>query len=368
MSKGLIILAAGGTGGHLFPAQALGEILVKRGYDVNLMTDERVAEYGKNFPASRTHLIASASPSLSKPWLVPKRGWKLFRGYLKARELMRSLRPAAVIGFGGYPSFPPLFAARSLKIPTAVHEANSVLGRANKILAKRVDVVATSFAKIVGLPDSVKVVLTGNPARAIVLAQKAAPYQAPKGDGGFNLVVFGGSQGAKFFSDFMPDVFAFMDPSHRQRLALTQQCRAEDLAQVKAKLAILGVRVAAAPFFADMPSLLAGSQLVICRSGATTVSELGVIGRPAVFVPLPHAIDNDQLRNAQNFAAAGGGWVFPQAQLKAAEFAAFITKLMDNRATLMKAAADALSQGKPDASEKLADLVESIAVKIGDKK
>jgi len=277
------------------------------------------------------------------------------------------LKPVAVVGFGGYPSFPPLFAARSLKIPTAVHEANAVLGRANKVLASRVDAVATSFKPTYGLSEGVKSVLTGNPPRAIVLAQKAAPYAAPKGYGPFNLVVFGGSQGAKFFSDFMPEVFVAMDEAHRKRVSLTQQCRAEDLPTVKAKLAAMGVKVEIAPFFADMPRLLAASQLVVCRSGATTVAELGVIGRPAVFVPLPHAIDNDQLRNAQNFANAGGGWVFPQAELKAPEFAAFLTRLMDNGATLMKAAADALHQGVPDAPDKLADLVESLirARKLG---
>jgi UDP-N-acetylglucosamine--N-acetylmuramyl-(pentapeptide) pyrophosphoryl-undecaprenol N-acetylglucosamine transferase len=227
-------------------------------------------------------------------------------------------------------------------------------------LAARVDAVALSFAKTLGLPEGAKATLTGNPPRAIVLAQKAARYEAPKGFGPFNLVVFGGSQGAKFFSDFMPQVFAAMDGPHRKRLVLTQQCRAEDLAQAQQHLAGLGVNATVAPFFNNMPQLLASSHLVVCRSGATTVAELGVIGRPAVFVPLPHAIDNDQLRNAQSFAGAGGGWVFPQKELQPAEFAGFLTRLMDNGATLMKAAGDALLQGVPDAPEKLADLVESL--------
>ena len=370
MNKGLVILAAGGTGGHLFPAQALAEVLVARGYDVHLMTDERVRDYGKDFPASETHLIPSASPSLSKPMQMPGRGMKLLRGFLKARSLMKKLKPVAVVGFGGYPSFPPLFAARSLKIPTAIHEANAVLGRANKVLASRVNVVATSFQKTALLPDGVKAVVTGNPPRAIVLKQKAATYKAAKANGVFNLVVFGGSQGAKFFSDFMPGVFAAMPAAQRKRLHLTQQCRAEDVPAVQARLAALNIDAEISPFFADMPKLLVASQLVICRSGATTVAELGVIGRPAVFVPLPHAIDNDQLRNAQNFAGAGGGWVFPQGELKAPEFATFLMQLMANGAMLKKAAADALAQGVPDAPNRLADVVEGLVGKnkVGVKK
>lgn len=363
MSKGLVILAAGGTGGHLFPAEALAEVLVARGYDIHLMTDERVRDYGKNFPASQKHLIASASPSFSKPLQLPSRGWKLLRGFANARSLMKKLKPVAVVGFGGYPSFPPLFAARSLKIPTVIHEANSVLGRANKVLASRVSAVAVSFQHTHLLPAGVRTVLTGNPPRAIVLAQKGAAYIAPKGYGAFNLVVFGGSQGAKFFSDFMPEVFAAMPATHRKRLQLTLQCRGEELLGLKAQMAIFGIVAEIAPFFTDMPRLLAASQLVICRSGATTVSELGVIGRPAIFVPLPHAIDNDQLRNAQNFCAAGGGWVFPQNELKANELAGFLIRLMDNGAILKKAAADALVQGMPQAAVKLADLVESLALK-----
>ncbi|MDP8997825.1 MAG: undecaprenyldiphospho-muramoylpentapeptide beta-N-acetylglucosaminyltransferase [Pseudomonadota bacterium] len=363
MNKGLVILAAGGTGGHLFPAQALAEVLVARGYNVHLMTDERVRDYGKDFPASETHLIPSASPSLSKPMQLPRRGMKLLRGFLKARSLMKKLKPVAVVGFGGYPSFPPLFAARSLKIPTVIHEANAVLGRANKVLASRVNVVATSFQKTTLLPDGVKVVVTGNPPRAIVLKQKAATYIAAKANDVFNLVVFGGSQGAKFFSDFMPDVFAVMPAAQRKRLHLTQQCRAEDVPAVQARLAALNIDAEISPFFANMPKLIVASQLVICRSGATTVAELSVIGRPAVFVPLPHAIDNDQLRNAQNFAGAGGGWVFPQGELKAPEFATFLMQLMANGAILKKAAADALAQGVPDAPNRLADVVEGLVGK-----
>jgi len=363
--KGLIILAAGGTGGHLFPAQALAEVLVKRGYTVHLMTDERVRDYGKNFPATEVHIIPSASPSLSKPWLLPARGLKLWSGYRKAKAIMKRLRPVAVAGFGGYPSFPPLFAARSLGIPTLVHEQNAVLGRANKVLAKRVDAIATSFETVRGLPIEAdgKTIFTGNPVRAIALAQNAAPYRDVLSTGPFSLVVFGGSQGAKFFSDFMPQVFAAMAEPTRQRIQLVQQCRAEDIARVQAQYDQLGIKAELGAFFSDMPKRLADAQLVICRSGASSIAELGVIGRPAALVPLPHAIDNDQLRNAQSFAAAGAGWLFQQNELQPDDFAVRLTQLMSDGATLMKSANMALNHGAPKAAENLADLTEKLARK-----
>ena len=363
MSKGIVVLAAGGTGGHLFPAQALAEVLVKRGYRVHLMTDERVRSYGKDFPAEQVHVIPSASPSFSRPWMLPARLKRLYGGYRLAKGTLAALKPVTVIGFGGYPSFPPLLAARTLKIPTAVHEQNAVLGRANAFLASRVDVIATSFLSVLGLPASAKrkTTYTGNPVRAIARAEAASPYPAPKEYGPFQLVVFGGSQGAKFFSDFMPQVAAALTDKARQRLRLVQQCRAEDMEQVQAAYKKLGLQAELHSFFSDMPQRIAAAHLVVCRSGASSVAELGVIGRPAVFVPLPHALDNDQLKNAQAFANAGGGWVFPQWELQPLEFAGFLNRLMGDGQGLKKAAAAALNQGVPDAAERLADLAERLA-------
>ncbi len=351
-TKSLIILAAGGTGGHLFPAQALGEVLIARGHRVHLMTDERVRDYGRSFPAEETHIVQSASPSLRRPSSL----LKLFWGYRTAKAILKREQPAVVVGFGGYPSFPPIYAAASLGIPTVVHEANSVLGRANKMLAKKVDAVAGSFANTIGLPPDAKFEVTGNPVRAVVLAQRAAAYLTIKGQ--FNLLVFGGSQGAKFFSDFMPQVFAKMPEALRNKIYLTQQCRAEDIERVRAEYMALGMSCDLKAFFIDMPQRIASSNLVIARSGASTIAELGVIGRPAIMVPLPHAIDNDQLRNAESFARAGAGWVCPQAKLKPHDFAAFLERLLADGVGLKKAAESALSHGKPDAAERLADLVE----------
>jgi UDP-N-acetylglucosamine--N-acetylmuramyl-(pentapeptide) pyrophosphoryl-undecaprenol N-acetylglucosamine transferase len=357
MSK-LVVLAAGGTGGHLFPAQALAETLITRGYRIHLMTDERVRDYGKNFPADETHIVESASPGFSDPLRLPLRLLKLFNGYRHAKSILRRVRPAAVAGFGGYPSFPPIYAASSLRIPSLVHEANSVLGRANKMLANKVDAVAGSFEKTLGLPSMAKFALTGNPVRAIALVQKAAPY--PKIGDRINLLVFGGSQGAKFFSDFMPNAFAEMPEALRCKLLVTQQCRPEDMERVKAAYLALGLQCDLQPFFMDMPKRIVDSHLVICRSGASTIAELGVIGRPAIMVPLPHSIDNDQLRNAQSFAAAGAGWVCPQGELKAHDFAVFLGRLLADEALLKRAAESALTHGKPDAAERLADLIEKI--------
>lgn len=358
--KKLVMLAAGGTGGHLFPAQALAETLVKRGYRVHLMTDERVRDYGKTFPADETHIVESASPSLSNVLKLPGRLLKLYSGYRHSKKIMRKAKPAAVVGFGGYPSFPPIYAAASLRIPSAVHEQNAVLGRANKMLSNKVNAVASSFSTMIGLPDALKfkMTLTGNPVRGIALAQSAAAY--PSFSGKINLVVFGGSQGAKFFSDFMPQVFAAMPEALRKTISLTQQCRAEDIEAVRAAFDKLGISSDLHSFFMDMPARISESHLVISRSGASTIAELGVIGRPAIMVPLPHAIDNDQLRNAQSFADAGGGWVCPQRELVAVDFAAYLARLLADHAGLKRAAESALKHGKPDAAERLADLIEKI--------
>jgi len=360
--KGIFVLAAGGTGGHLFPAQALAEELTRRGYAIHLMTDERVRDYGKSFPAAATHIVPSATPSLSKPWLLPGRAMRLYGGYRSARGILKSLKPRAVIGFGGYPSFPPIMAAARLGVPTLIHDQNAVMGRANRVLARWADAVASSFPELQGLPPGAqgKLTVTGNPVRDIVLEQQAAPYPAFDR---FNLLVVGGSQGAQFFGEFMPKVFAAMSPAERTGIRLTQQVRPENMAAVAKAYDGMGLDCELSAFFMDMPRRIAGAHLLICRSGASTVAELGVIGRPAIMVPLPHALDNDQLRNAESFAAAGAGWVHPQAALEPAGFAQFLTSLRSQPQRLQQAAVAALTHGKPDAAQRLASLAENIAGK-----
>jgi UDP-N-acetylglucosamine--N-acetylmuramyl-(pentapeptide) pyrophosphoryl-undecaprenol N-acetylglucosamine transferase len=357
----LIVLAAGGTGGHLFPAQALAEELVMRGHDVQLVTDERVADYGASFPASATHIIPSATLTLRNPLRLLGQSLHLLRGLVKARSLLKRLRPAAVIGFGGYPSLPPVLAAAQLRIACAVHDQNSVMGRANRFLSRHADAVASSFPDLIGMPPSArrKLVLTGNPVRQIVIHEAHAPY--PSRDGGFHLLVFGGSQGARFFAEFMPEVTAALPPDVKARLSIVQQCRPEDMASVQAAYQKSGVTHSLSSFFNDMPKRIAASHLVVCRAGASTIAELGVIGRPAIMVPLPHALDNDQLRNAESFAKAGAGWVKPQASLEPGPFARLLQALIEQPEKLTSAAAAALGHGKPDAAQRLADLAERLA-------
>lgn len=360
----LIMLAAGGTGGHLFPAQALAEELVARGFIIHLVTDERVADYGKSFPAIETHIVPSTTLTLSKPWLLPGRLFKLYRGVRKAKAVLRRVLPDVVVGFGGYPSFPPIIAASQLGIATCVHDQNAVMGRANRFLSRFVQAVASSFPELAKLPEHArpKLVVTGNPVRAVVMAERASPYPPAGADQPFNLLVFGGSQGARFFAEFMPKVMAELPRAIRKNLRLTQQCRPEDMEAVRAAYDALGFSFDLRPFFVDMPLRIANAHLVICRSGASTIAELGVIGRPAVMVPLPHAIDNDQLRNAQSFASAGAGWIKPQGELDAKEFAAFLTRLRYQEGELQAAAKAALAHGRPDAVQRLADLTVRLAV------
>ena len=354
-----VTLAAGGTGGHLFPAQALAEELGRRNIDIHLMTDERVHDYGKSFPASATHVVPSASLSLSDPLHAPQRMVRLYKGYRLAKALLREHKPSAIVGFGGYPSLPPMLAATRHNVPTILHEQNAVLGRANKLLAARVNAIATSFTNVSGVPSSARkrVTLTGNPVRSAVLAAADGEYPNLDDAGPINLLVFGGSQGAKFFSDAVPAAVRALPEQLRKRIWITQQCRPEDINRVRGEYEAAGITANLAPFFKDMPWLIRSAHLVICRSGASSIAELGVIGRPAILVPLPHSIDNDQLRNAESFAKAGGGFVHPQASLNATHFSTVLAGLLDKPAALKDAAAKALSHGRPDAARRLADLV-----------
>jgi UDP-N-acetylglucosamine--N-acetylmuramyl-(pentapeptide) pyrophosphoryl-undecaprenol N-acetylglucosamine transferase len=358
--QNLIALAAGGTGGHLFPAQALAEVLRERGHDIHLVTDERVQDYGKSFPASQTHIIPSASLSLSQPLKVPGNLMRLYAGINKAKILFAQNKPSVVVGFGGYPSLPPLWAATRLRIPAIVHEQNSVLGRANKLLAPHVNVIATSFERVFKLtPEaSAKVILTGNPVRQLALNFAHAAYPFISATSPLRVVVFGGSQGARFFSDVMPDAVTLLPEVLRNRLSIIQQCRQEDIKRVEQAYGAIGVTARLSHFFGNMPEEIANSHLVICRSGASSIAELGVIGRPAILVPLPHAIDNDQQKNAESFAAIGAGHIRTQNELTPQALAELLQQLLEAPQALKEAAEAAARHGKPDAAQKLADLVE----------
>jgi UDP-N-acetylglucosamine--N-acetylmuramyl-(pentapeptide) pyrophosphoryl-undecaprenol N-acetylglucosamine transferase len=357
----LALIAAGGTGGHLFPAESLALALAARGWRVHLATDHRVETYGHAFPAERIHFIQSATITRS-PVAAARAVGALAWGAIQSRFIVGRIKPNVAIGFGGYPTVPPILAANMAGVPTIVHEQNAVLGRANRFLAKRVTRLATSFAKVGGAEALAgKVVQTGNPVRPAVREAASVPYPVRVPGDPFRLLVFGGSQGARFFSDTMPAAVALTGKDEQRRLRITQQCRPEDIARVRQAYELLGVSAELQPFFSDMPRRIADSHLVVSRSGASTCAELAVIGRPAIMVPLPHALDQDQKANATVLEAAGGGWMIDQAALTPARLAGEIVRYVKEPERLAVAAAAAKGQGRPDAVDRLADLVEQVA-------
>lgn len=356
------MLAAGGTGGHLFPAFALAEELQRRGIAVDLVTDMRGDRYGTGFPARKVHQIPSATLAGRNPVAAAKTAVTLAMGVRAALKVLREVRPDAVVGFGGYPTFPPLIAASLRGIPSALHEQNAVLGRANRLLAKRVTSIATSFETVKLLDDTAarKVRFTGNPVRDAVVKAAGQPYHAAGLAEPFRLLVFGGSQGARYFSEVVPPALISLPDVLRRRLEVTQQCRDEDLASVREAYAKANIRAELATFFRDLPERMAAAQLVIGRAGASSVAELAVMGRPSILVPLPHALDNDQLNNARQLAESGASWCIEQKDLSPDRLAAEIQRLMTEPGVLATAAAAAKARGRPDAVVRLADLVESL--------
>ena len=361
MARGTILLAAGGTGGHLFPAEALAHELAARGWSVHLATDERAGRFAGQFPAVAIHPVSSATFGSRNPLALARSLWKIWTGVRQASALIGRLRPAVVVGFGGYPTLPPLYAATRRGVPTLVHEQNAVMGRANRALAARVSAIAGGFLPEDKSAAGLKTVTTGNPVRPAVLEAAKLAYAAPAQGGPFQLLVFGGSQGAQFFSEAVPAAVALLPQSQRGRILVTQQARAEDADKVKAAYAALGMQAQVSPFFTDMAARIAAAHLVISRSGASTVSEIAVIGRPALLVPYPHALDHDQAANAAALAAAGGARVHAQSSLSAERLAQLVGALMDDPRGLAAMAAAAKSAGKPEATRLLADLTEAIA-------
>lgn len=355
----LVLLAAGGTGGHLFPAEALGAALALRGVAVALATDSRAARFGGHFPAHGVYVVPSATLRGRDPLSLARTGATLAYGLVKAYALLGRIRPDIVVGFGGYPTVPPVLAASLRKIPCMIHEQNGVMGRANRFLASRVTAIATGFA---GVTDAVpalaaKTTLTGNPVRPAVIAAAATPFAEPQADGEFRLLVFGGSQGARIMADIVPEAALRLEPHLQMRLKVVQQAREEDMARVKDAYARAGVQAEIAPFFSDLPARMAQAHLVVSRSGASTVAELAVVGRPAILVPLPHALDQDQSANAAVLEKAGGAIRLPQAQFTPDRLAAELAALATASGRLAGMANCARAAGVPDAAERLAELV-----------
>src|ERR1700710_806066 len=359
----LILLAAGGTGGHLFPAEALGVELIRRGLRVRLATDARGVRYSGVFTPENIDVVPSETRGGRDPVSLARTAFMLGYGTLVAANLVRRLKPAAVVGFGGYPTVPPLMAAKLLGIPSVIHDANAVLGRANRFLSGRVNAIATSLPGVLDRDPSLagKTTTVGTPMRPAVLAAASVPFASPEPDGPLRLLVVGGSQGARVMSDIVPPAVERLEPGLWSRLVLTQQVRDEDIARVRAVYDRLKINAELAPFFPDLPARLASSHLVVSRSGAGTVAELAAIGRPSILVPLPGAIDQDQFANAGVLSQADAALRIPESEFTPDRLASEISALAAEPARLTAMAANARKAGRLDAAERLADLVMKVA-------
>ncbi len=356
------IVAAGGTGGHMVPAHVLAEELHARGHAVSLITDARGLRIPGLFDGCDRHVIPAA-PLGGNPVAWLRNMLTIWRGRSVAKALYARVSPAAVIGFGGYPTYPAMLAAFAARIPTIIHEQNAVLGRVNRMLAGRVDAIATAYAEVARLKPAYadKAQLVGNPVRPEIVAFRDAGFPAFPPDGIFRLLVIGGSQGASVLSDVVPAALEMLPAALRYRCQVVQQCRPEDLDAVRARYAKNGIPAELATYMTDMDHQLARAHLVIARSGASTVAELTAIGRPAILVPLPSATDDHQTANTTEMVAAGGARAIAQKYFTPAELAKQIQKIALEPGALANAARRAASVGRPDAGFRLADLAERLA-------
>ncbi len=352
----LLLIAAGGTGGHMFPAQALAEMMVAGGWRVKLSTDARGARYAGGFPKEvAVEEVASATfarGGLAAKALVP---FRIAGGVLGAMFAMRRDRPAAVVGFGGYPTIPALSAATILRIPRMIHEQNGVLGRVNKVFASRVDAIACGTWPT-DLPEGVTGTFTGNPVRAAILERAGAPY-IPPGDYPMSVLVIGGSQGARILSDVVPEALAALPETLRANVRVAHQARAEDQGRVIAAYAEAGIRAEVEPFFADVPRRLSEAQLVISRSGASSVADISIVGRPAILIPFAAAAGDHQTANARGLVEAEAAVLIPESRLDVATLAGHVAAILENPAAATRMAQSALGYGTPDATDRLVEMV-----------
>lgn len=352
----LCLIAAGGTGGHMFPAQSLAEVMLARGWRVKLSTDERGARYAGNFPPQVVREVVSSATTARGGALakltVP---FRIASGAISARRAMKSDPPAVVVGFGGYPTIPAMAAALALGVPRMIHEQNGVMGKVNTMFAPRVQRVACGTWPT-ELPQGVTGIHTGNPVRQAVLDLAGAPY-VPPGDGPLHVLVIGGSQGARVLSDVVPEAIAGLPEDMRPRLVVSHQARAEDGARVTAAYAEAGIRAEVQAFFDDVPARLAQAQLVVSRAGASSIADITVIGRPAILIPFAAATGDHQSANARALADAGAAVVLPESVLDAESLRRDMRDILSDRARASSMAAAALSLGRPDAATRLADLV-----------
>ncbi len=359
----LLLIAAGGTGGHMFPAQALAEAMVAKGWRVKLSTDARGARYAGGFPymvqieevSSATFARGGALAKIAVPFTVAA-------GVLSAAVAMLRDRPTVVVGFGGYPSIPALAAAWMLRLPRMIHEQNGVLGRVNQIFAPRVDRVACGTWPTT-LPAGVEGTHTGNPVRLAVLERAGAPYIAP-GDYPMSMVVIGGSQGARILSDVVPSAVAALPDAIRRNLRVAHQAREEDLDRVVATYDEGGIQAEVAPFFTDIPRRLSEAQLVVSRSGASSIADISAIGRPSILIPYAAATADHQTANARGLVQAEAAILIPEKALDVATLTSHMAAVLSQPGAAERMAANALAMGRPDATDRLVALVEALATGV----
>ena len=355
----LIVLAAGGTGGHVFPAEALAQELSDKGCRLALITDRRGGDLGGRLGELETHCVRAGGIAGKGPMARVRNAGEIAFGTLQARQLLKNLKPSVVVGFGGYASVPTMLAATYSTVSTAIHEQNAVLGRANRLFAFKVQKIATSYERVSHIPETAvaRTVYTGMPVRAAVKDLHGTPYPALSEETDFNILVFGGSQGASVFSRVVPQAIEKLGEPYRERLRIVQQCRPEDYGALRADYDRLGLRAEIAPFFKDIPYRIAASHLVISRSGASTVAEVTAIGRPAILVPYPNAIDDHQTANAHAMDEVGGGWLIPDEALTSERLAHRLRTLLDMPRSLQNAAEAAKQAGRAEAGSALAELI-----------
>lgn len=360
MTAPLLIIAAGGTGGHMFPAQALAEAMLAKGWRVRLSTDARGARYTGGFPdAVEVNVVGSATfarGGMLQKLTVP---FRILGGIGAAKWRMFRDRPAVVVGFGGYPAIPAMAAAWALRVPRMIHEQNGVLGRVNQLFAKRVDQIACGTWPT-ELPGQIEGVHTGNPVRAAILEHVAAPY-IPPGDYPMSILVMGGSQGARVMSDIVPPAIAALPQHIRRNIRVSHQARPEDIERVTEYYASEVIQADVQTFFDDVPRRMTDAQLVISRSGASTVADVSVIGRPAIWVPLASAIRDEQTANARQLVEAGAAVIMTEAEFDVVPLTEKLTQLLSDETGAMKMAQAATACGVPDATERLVQLVENLA-------
>ena len=353
----VIVLAAGGTGGHMFPAEALARELAARHFALALVTDKRGAAFGESesVDVHRIHAGQMVGGTIRKMLGAAQ----MARGLFEARRVLRQLEPAAAVGFGGYASVPTMLAAVYAHIPTLIHEQNAVLGRANRLLASRVTAIATSFERVAGMPEkgSAQLRRTGNPVRPEIAALSQIPYEPPAADGPFNLLITGGSQGAAVFGEIVPRAIALLPPEYRARLRIAQQCRPEHLESAGQIYGKLGMNADLRPFFDDMPARLTWAHLVIGRAGASTVAEILAAGRPSLLVPYPAAMDDHQTANGLSLQRKKAAWIVTQAKFTPHTLKDVLGTLMGEPARLADVAKAAHEMGIPEAASRLADMV-----------